>query len=93
MARSTLRYVLPFAGLLVTGCAGSMANPYVWQKPGGTQEAFAQDKYRCMGQATQMGQSTHVSTYSGYGYSVPTTTIHAGLYQACMEASGWQLAP
>jgi hypothetical protein len=24
MARSTLRYVLPFAGLLVTGCAGSM---------------------------------------------------------------------
>jgi hypothetical protein len=73
--------------LLATGCA--VAQPRVWDKPGGTQDGFAVDRHACLKESTVTGQSSYYGR-SG-GYSSPTTSRDAELFNSCMNAHGWRL--
>ena len=57
--------------LVVSGCA-----PMMWDKPGGTREQFAQDKFECH-------RDSIAITGISYG--------DAKFFRACMEARGYEL--
>ena len=41
---------------ITVGIAGCAAKPIVWDKPGGTQIAFAQDRYQCQLETEHSGK-------------------------------------
>jgi hypothetical protein len=68
---------------MLAGCA--TANGPIWNKPGGTQQQFAADKYQCIHE----NQSGAVAVPIG-NMAVAAPVTNWGLYNACMEARGWR---
>jgi hypothetical protein len=66
-----------------------MIKPQVWDKPSGTQQEFAQDKYACL-QASQQRQASAVVNSAG-GYSNDGMGLNPYLFSSCMNAHGWYL--
>ena len=76
---------------ITTACAvsGCAAPEYRWYKSGATQQSFNQDRYQCMQESQQRVSSSHVNMYGGSSNS--SVRINRGLFNACMEARGWEL--
>jgi hypothetical protein len=78
------------------GVGGCVTPQYAWQKPGASVQDFNQAKYRCMQESTRQGYSSQpvYNTYTGQ-YLGQTARGGAytdwGMYNACMQASGWTL--
>jgi hypothetical protein len=83
--------------VLFSGCAARQQ--YAWNKPGGTQEQFAQDKYTCVREARAPTSSAAMSGgyYVGNTY-VPAAAaassgeiVNEAFFKPCMEAKGYTL--
>ena len=72
------------AAAIVAGCA-----PMVWQKPGGTQDEFARDRYTCLQESQQRSSGAVVNQFGGAASS--TMVTNQGLFGSCMNAHGWYL--
>jgi hypothetical protein len=59
----------------------------MFEKPGATQQDFAQDNYQC----TRENQQVQGTAYANaqYGFSNVQTVTNRRMYQMCMEARGW----
>src|SRR5690348_11555147 len=71
--------------LALSACASQMA----WEKPGASQNEFAQDRYVCMQQSQQPSSSAFVNAYGGAASSGVIT--NGNLFNACMNSRGWSL--
>jgi hypothetical protein len=72
---------------LLGGCADMQPGEPTWYKPGGTQQAFAEDKYQCMSNS-QMEVSGAVVNANG-GVASSGATTNTPLFKSCMEARGY----
>jgi hypothetical protein len=72
---------------LLGGCAAIDPGEPTWYKPGGSQQAFAEDKYQCMS-ASQMEVSGAYVNASG-GAAASGATTNTPLFKSCMEARGY----
>jgi hypothetical protein len=61
-----------------------------WNKPDGTRQEFAQDKYQCLQGAQQQQGSAMVNGSSGYANQGSVTNPY--LFSSCMNAHGWYLS-
>ena len=73
--------------LTILGCAPM--SQQLWQKDGSTQSDFSRDRYACLQQSQQRASSAYVNAYAGQSASGSIT--NGGLFDACMNASGWYL--
>jgi len=76
--------LLVICTIVLTGCANLAMG---WYKPGGSQSAFAQDKYECMSNSQMAVSGAYVNAYGGAANSQTTTNMP--LFQACMQARGY----
>jgi hypothetical protein len=72
------------SALLLSGCVLP-----TWNKPDGTQQEFAQDKYQCLSAAQQQQGSAVVNSAGGYANQGAVTNPY--LFSSCMNAHGWYL--
>jgi hypothetical protein len=81
--------------VLFSGCAARQQ--YAWNKPGATQEEFAQDKYACVREARAPSSSAYMSggyyagnTYvPGSGAASSGEIVNEAFFKPCMEAKGY----
>ena len=67
--------------LMLTACA--TAPPPTWNKPGASQQSFAEDKYACLREAP--GKIVQRDP----NFAALGNREDWGLFNACMEARGW----
>jgi hypothetical protein len=78
--------------LVLTGCAHNLAPRQTvhFDKPGGSQQAFMQDRFFCIQQAQQTRSASYVNQYGGESRGQVVTS--QGIYTACMGAKGYVMA-
>ena len=73
--------------LSVAGCATKS----LWYKDGGTRQEFNGDRYACLQESQQRVSSAYVGAYGGSAQNSVRT--NGQLFDACMNARGWELRP
>jgi hypothetical protein len=79
------KVVVLLALLMLSSCTTERR----WFKTGSTRQDFNQDRYRCMQESQQRVSSAYVNQYGGSSNSGVRT--NRNLFNACMEAQGWEL--
>ena len=75
--------------VLLSGCTHTPPSEYNWSKDGSTQRDFNQDRYVCLQESQQGVASGAYSQYGGRSRAYVRTNYV--LYNACMQARGWEL--
>lgn len=75
--------------LALTGCAHNQTPLQIvhYDKPGGSQQEFMQDRFFCIQQAQQTRSASYVNQYGGASRGQVVTSL--GIYTACMGAKGY----
>ena len=85
-----MHHTARFSALLIlVAASGCVFKPMLWNKPGATQEEFAQAKYECLQQSQQTQSGAYVNPYGGAATTQVVT--NPGLFGACMNAHGFYL--
>lgn len=82
------RLVIIISAILLVACQTSI----VWHKDGGSQQDFDQDNHQCLQEAQEQITETYIS-FNGGTSTENVSVTNVPLFNACMEARGWQKCP
>lgn len=85
--RGALSTVMVMVTLAFEGCSQKPIQPMRFDKPGGNQQDFMQDRFACVQQAQQGRSGGYVNQYGGSTYGTVITS--RGVFLACMGAKGY----
>lgn len=86
--KKKVQFIFIIAAVML-GLCGCALPTYTWVKPGGTQQAFAQDRYTCLQSSQQRVAGTRQQAWSGQQEAYNEVQVNDQMFVACMNAKGW----